>query len=51
MPTLRVVLTVIVMEQALVGLPAIAVSICGVCANTQGSFYCDFDGTGFGGPT
>ena len=51
MPTLRVVLTVIVMEQALVGLPAIAVSIGDVCATTQGSFDCDCNGTGFGWPT
>ena len=50
-PTLRVALTVIVMEQALVDKPAIAVSIGGVCVNTQGSFDCDCDGTGFGGPT
>ena len=50
-PTLRVALTVIVMEQALIDKPAIAVSIGGVFANTQGSFDCDCDGTGFGGPT
>ena len=43
-------LTVIVMEQNLVDLPAIAVSIDGVCVNTQGSFDCDCDGTGFCGP-
>ena len=49
--TLRVALTVIVMEQALVDLRAIAVSICGVCANTQVSFDSDCDGIGFGWPT
>ena len=48
MPTLRVVLTVIVMKQALLGLPAKAVSTGNVCANTQGSFDSDCDGTGFG---
>ena len=50
MLTLWVALTVVVVEQALMDLPVIAVSICGVCANTQGSFDCDFDGTCFGGP-
>ena len=51
MLTSRVALTVIVMEQAFVGQSAIAVSICGVCNNTQGTFDCDCDGTGFDGPT
>ena len=49
--TLRVALTVIVIEQALMYQPAIAVSIGGVCAYIQGSFDCDCDGKGFGGPT
>ena len=46
--TLWVALTVVVMEQALMDQPVIVVSIGGVCANTQGSFDCDFHGTCFG---
>ena len=49
--TLSVALTVIVMEQALVDLSAIAVSTGGVCYTTQDSFDSDCDGTGFGWPT
>ena len=51
MPAFRVSLTLIVMELTFVDLPAIAVSIGGVCANTQGSLDCGCDGTGFCGPT
>ena len=51
MPLLRIALTVIVMEQDLMDLPAIAVSIDGVCVNTRGTFDCYCDGTGFDGPT
>ena len=51
MPTPWLALTVVVMEPASVDQPVIAVSIGGVCANTRGSFDCDCDVTGFGGPT
>ena len=51
MHTHRVALTLIVIEQAFVDHPVIAVSTGGICANTQGSFDCDSDGTGYCGPT
>ena len=48
MPTLAVALTLIVMEQALLDQTAIAVSIGGVCANSEGSFDCECYRSGLG---
>ena len=41
MLTPRAALTVILMEHGMVDSPGIAVSIGGVCDNTQGSFDCE----------
>ena len=49
--TLRVALTVIVMEQALMDQHSIVVSIGDVLTNTLGRFDFDCDELGFDGPT